>query len=254
MKLCQICNNTTSYKYCSPPCRKEGKLRREREYIKTNKGKIRLKTQEYIYNNKEKIIEYNREWAKANKEHCFEYNKKWFAENSEYIKKFMSDYYFNNKDSITAKNKERIQKNPEYYEQRRRESSDRYMEKYYTDPRVRIRHAVSNTFARIAAGKIARTEELLGCTLEEAKDHIESQFVDGMSWNNYGEWHIDHVRPVASIDPNCEEDLKFVCNIHNLQPLWAKDNICKGANYNGVNYRGHKKRGQHTLPSSDVSC
>jgi len=68
---------------------------------------------------------------------------------------------------------------------------------------------------------------LLGATLEEAKAHIEAQFQPGMSWENRGSWHIDHIIPLASA--KTEDELIALCHYTNLQPLWAKDNISKGA-------------------------
>lgn len=71
----------------------------------------------------------------------------------------------------------------------------------------------------------------LGCSIEELKIHLESQFQEGMSWGNYGlkGWHIDHIKPLASFDLTKEEELKEACHYTNLQPLWAEDNLSKGA-------------------------
>lgn len=70
----------------------------------------------------------------------------------------------------------------------------------------------------------------LGCTIEELKAHLESQFQEGMTWDNWSKdgWHIDHIKPLASFDLADEEDLKKACHYTNLQPLWAKDNLSKG--------------------------
>jgi IS30 family transposase len=67
----------------------------------------------------------------------------------------------------------------------------------------------------------------LGCTIAELKTWIESNFVDGMSWDNWGEWHIDHVRPLASFDLTDRIQFLQACHFTNLQPLWAKDNLRK---------------------------
>lgn len=70
----------------------------------------------------------------------------------------------------------------------------------------------------------------LGCSIDYFKYHIESQFLDGMTWENHGEWHFDHIVPLSTFDlTNREEFLKAV-NFNNIQPLWATDNIRKGAN------------------------
>jgi hypothetical protein len=75
-----------------------------------------------------------------------------------------------------------------------------------------------------------RSEKYLGCTVGQAKLHIQKQFQKGMNWNNYGRaWHIDHVIPLASWDLTKEDHRMRAANILNLQPLWARDNLKKGA-------------------------
>jgi hypothetical protein len=73
------------------------------------------------------------------------------------------------------------------------------------------------------------TFELTGCSLEQLVDHIESQFQDGMSWDNRSEWHIDHIRPCVSFDLTDPEQQRQCFHYTNLQPLWASDNCSKGA-------------------------
>ena len=99
-------------------------------------------------------------------------------------------------------------------------------------------HFVSVLRSRIlAAIKHAKTKKadksvkLLGCGLDEARLHISKQFQPGMSWENHGAWHIDHIKPIALFDlSNSAEQLECF-NYRNLQPLWAKDNLSKGARY-----------------------
>lgn len=73
----------------------------------------------------------------------------------------------------------------------------------------------------------------LGCSIEKLKIHLESKFLNGMSWENYGEWHIDHIKPLSLFDLTNKKELKKACNYKNLQPLWAEDNIKKSNNYDG---------------------
>ena len=75
--------------------------------------------------------------------------------------------------------------------------------------------------------------ELLGCTAQELKEWIEKQFTEDMSWEKLGinGIHIDHIRPIASFNLNIEEDIRKCFHYTNLQPLWAKDNLSKGAKY-----------------------
>lgn len=76
-----------------------------------------------------------------------------------------------------------------------------------------------------------RTFDLLGYTVDDLKRHLEAQFTRGMSWENYGEWHIDHILPLAIYEYESAEcpDFKRAWALTNLQPLWAKDNMSKGA-------------------------
>jgi hypothetical protein len=245
MKICLICKtNEVKRKFCSSICAKEGKRLREIEYNILNKEHNKKVQSRYIANNKQKITEYKTQWAKQNTDYISEYNSKYYAEKKEYVSEKYKEWYLKNKDILNKKRKQRIADNQEYYLERRGILNNRAKERYYSDPRERIRRSVSNTFARIATNKPTNTEALLGCSTQEAVQYIESLFLDGMSWDNYGEWHIDHIRPVASIDPKNKEDLQLICDIKNLQPLWANDNLTKSAWYEQINYRGYKKAGQ----------
>ena len=77
--------------------------------------------------------------------------------------------------------------------------------------------------------KQLKSQELLGCNFETARKHIESLFKPGMSWDNYGKWHMDHIIPCASFDLRCPVQQLACCYYKNLQPLWAFDNMSKGS-------------------------
>jgi hypothetical protein len=91
--------------------------------------------------------------------------------------------------------------------------------------RSRLTHAVSN---KQKSGSAVRD---LGCSIEELRLHLESKFQPGMNWKNYGRsgWHIDHVIPLSSFDLLDRDQLLKACHYTNLQPLWAQDNLIKGA-------------------------
>lgn len=80
--------------------------------------------------------------------------------------------------------------------------------------------------------KSARTLNLIGCSVEELRSHIERLWSPGMLWENYGygdsKWHIDHVRPCASFDLTEESQQRLCFNFSNLQPLWQDENFRKG--------------------------
>ena len=76
--------------------------------------------------------------------------------------------------------------------------------------------------------KKSRTEEILGCTIEEFKSYLESLFVDSMCWENYGKvWNIDHIYPLSKVDWDNPDMVKMVCHYTNLQPLFCVENIIK---------------------------
>ena len=91
----------------------------------------------------------------------------------------------------------------------------------------RVRSRLNGFLKKNHISKTNGTFEIIGCTPQELKFHLEEKFTDGMSWNNQGEWHIDHKIPLSSA--NTEEELYKLCHFTNLQPMWAIDNIKKGS-------------------------
>jgi hypothetical protein len=72
---------------------------------------------------------------------------------------------------------------------------------------------------------------LLGCSVSFLKGFLEAKFTEGMTWQNHGEWHIDHIKPCASFNLLDEEEQKKCFHYTNLQPLWAAENLSKGCKY-----------------------
>jgi hypothetical protein len=77
--------------------------------------------------------------------------------------------------------------------------------------------------------KSAKTMELTGCTMEFLRAYLESKFEDGMSWDNYGAWHIDHIIACANFNMADPEQQRICFHYTNLQPMWAEQNLKKGA-------------------------
>lgn len=104
--------------------------------------------------------------------------------------------------------------------------------RYNTDVNFRLKACLRTRlrFALKGNTKPEATLNLLGCTVEELKKHLEEQFLPGMTWDNWttNGWHIDHVQPLSAFDLLDPEQLKKACHYTNLQPLWAEDNIRKG--------------------------
>ena len=82
-----------------------------------------------------------------------------------------------------------------------------------------------------SAKKSKGTLELTGCSIDELWEHLENQFKDGMTRQNQGEWHIDHIKPCSLFDLTDPEQQKECFNYKNLQPLWAEENLRKGAKW-----------------------
>lgn len=91
-----------------------------------------------------------------------------------------------------------------------------------------IRSRVSTLIRRNSKSRVSLSKKLLGCSMDEFKTHLESKFIDGMSWDNYGKWHLDHIIPCSSFDLSKIKDQKKCFHYTNLQPLWAIDNLKKG--------------------------
>ncbi len=106
------------------------------------------------------------------------------------------------------------------YHRNRRSADPLY--KLQTNLRTRLNSAIKRQC------KSGSAIQDLGCSIKELKLYLEVQFQPGMTWDNHGEWHIDHIQPLCKFDLTNREELLIVCHYTNLQPLWASDNISKG--------------------------
>ena len=130
----------------------------------------------------------------------------------------------------------RVEANRKWREQNREKCND-WQRKYRTqNPRIlNPRDLISRSISRgiwkaLKSGKNGRHwENVVGYSLNELINHLESQFAKGMTWNNYGEWHIDHIRPTSDFNFTSFNDPEFLeCwSLWNLQPMWGKDNLSK---------------------------
>lgn len=112
-------------------------------------------------------------------------------------------------------------------------ATSRRRERYAKDPQFKVGVLLRNRISAALQGRAqaASTSDLVGCDLATLRLHLEAQFVDGMTWDNYGRtgWHVDHIRPCASFDLSDPEQQRACFHFTNLQPLWAVDNCRKGA-------------------------
>lgn len=145
---------------------------------------------------------------------CENSQKKTYYEANKYKRKI---YLEANKDKINSQRKS-------YYRERKKADS-------LFNMKCNLRSRTSMAFINKGYSKNTKTQEMLGVGWEIAKAHIERQFTKGMNWNNYGEWHIDHIIPLSSA--KTPERLKQLCHYTNLQPLWAEENLSKKDIING---------------------
>lgn len=175
------------------------------------------------------MAEWRREYKKNNPERYEEYDRRW-QENKE-------KYKANRAPKQKEQRKLRYKNNGEEMRLKRRE-------RHANDINFRIscvlRTAVSGAISK--GYKSNRTFNLIGCDLEFLKKYLESKFTKGMTWNNWTTdgWHIDHIRPCASFDLKIPEEQRKCFHYSNLQPLWAKENMSKGAKYKGVDHKNKK--------------
>lgn len=109
------------------------------------------------------------------------------------------------------------------------EYQKKYNKEKYKDPFFRLmmsfRHRTTQAIKQKGYTKKSKTKKMLGCEWEFLKEHLENQFAKGMTWDNYGEWHVDHIIPISMAET--EEQLYKLSHYTNLQPLWGVENISK---------------------------
>jgi hypothetical protein len=173
---------------------------------------------DYRKNNSEKVLELTRNWTKKNPEWVYNRHKKWREENPEKVKEMRGNWL--------NKNPEKRKEYRENYKSRKQEQRKERRDK---DPIFnltnRLRCRLWKYLKILNITKTNKTFDIVGCSPQFLKEHLETQFTDGMSWDNRSEWHIDHIIPLSSA--KTEDELYKLCHYENLQPLWAEDNLKK---------------------------
>jgi hypothetical protein len=135
----------------------------------------------------------------------------------------------------TAVNQDFLLEQRRLHEAHQRETDRLYQEKRRkSDIEFRLLGTLRSRIytALKGAGKSRRTVELVGCDIKALRRHLEAQFQTGMSWDNYGLWHVDHIMPCCSFNLAVPEEQKKCFHYTNLQPLWAEDNFRKNGRRN----------------------
>jgi len=183
---------------------------------------------EYLLKNKEKIAIQKKEWKKRNKEKVKLSEKKHYLKTREKRIKYQREYRLIHlreiRESVRKyyfKNKERLSKNNTRNARERRRTNPSF--RILDNLRSRMLHALKGK------NKSASTMNLLGVkNIEIVWQRLESLFQDGMTRENHGVWHIDHITPCTAFDLTDPEQQEKCFHYTNLQPLWALDNIKKG--------------------------
>ena len=165
--------------------------KKQKEYRVKNLNKIKERRKKDYWKNRDRYIQQASEWSKNNSNRVKENKLRWNEENKE--------------------------RNYELYKERLK------------DPTNRMIHNCRNRTGQAYKLKSKSTLDLLGCTGIELANHLEEQFQEGMTHDNYGEWHIDHIKPIASFDLSNPKEAEECFHYTNLQPLWAEDNLKKGS-------------------------
>ncbi len=191
----------------------------DKERYLLNKEKIDKQVANYRSNNLEKVIKTNKKCRekryKNNSEKYKEYAKNYREINPEKVKKSVEKWKSNNKEKI----KEYVRK------------------RHISNPHIKAwRAMLTNCLIRMNKQKEGHTIDLLGYSAIDLKYHIETLFTDGMTWDNYGQWHVDHIKRVCEFDKDTHPSI--VNALSNLRPLWATTR-----EINGVIYEGNLNRG-----------
>jgi hypothetical protein len=188
---------------------------------KLRRKEIRKK---YYLENKEIENKSNKEYKEKNKEKIKEYNKKYVCDNYEILSKKRKEKRIDKSEYLNKKSKEWRKLNKEKVKEYNRKHIPLYRKKYPW--RQACRNILYNTIKRIGGEKQGKTNDILGYSPVDLKKHIMNMFKEGMSWDNYGEWHIDHIRPVSSFSE--DDEISDINSLENLQPLWKLENLKKG--------------------------
>lgn len=214
MKRCTVCSEVKAVsEYGISSKNKDGlrgqcKACRHKEYLDNKEVRNRQTRENYL----------------KNRTHYLRLNKKYKQANVEWYKAYNKQYYQNNSEQIKLSAKKSLY---------RRIENDKGF-KILQRCRKRMYDALKGYV------KSGRTSDLLGCSADYLKKYIEKQFKPGMTWENYGEWHVDHIIPCAIFDFTKEAEQKECFHYSNLQPLWASENLSKSDKVNGISCRSRE--------------
>jgi hypothetical protein len=226
----------------TPEQKQANKREANRRWAAANQEKVEASRRKYDAANKAKIAASKAAARKADPAKFAARTAEWRAANPEKERAYSARRYEENKEAVRAqlaewraRNPDRLKvvlaasrKKPQRAERRREYARTRHA----TDPQVRLANLLRNRIRKALKGVSAASAlAALGCSVAALRAHLEAGFLEGMTWENHGEWHIDHRRPLASFDLGCPQQYAAACHYTNLQPLWGRENQSKGARY-----------------------
>lgn len=224
-----------------------------REYNQTNKQHIKEYNKQRYENNKEIILADMKIYRENNKEHLTNYSSEYYQNNKLIIhEKYLIKYQLN-RDLILLNKKQSYLNNPEYYSNISKKSYQKNKQKYYDRFNLLynndIEFKLSNNLRVVLNQKLKKNNskkqqsviKLIGCTIQEFKEHITQQFLPEMAWSNHGEiWELDHIIPCASFNLSILEEQQKCFHYTNYQPLFKTTKIAYQLGY--PNYIGNRNK------------
>ena len=206
-------------------CRCADKRRNRQNESEESRDRRLAKARQYNSDHRPEISAFKRTYHAANKDRIRQCQAAYYQSNKAIICDRVAEWRRSNPDKRLASNRRWVAENPEKASDCNRRNKAKRMACPISSMHERVRALVAQALRGRGYRKTSRTHEILGCDLAFFKDHMERQFLKGMSWDNRNEWHIDHIVPLASA--KTEEDVIRLNHFTNLRPLWAKDNIAK---------------------------
>jgi hypothetical protein len=215
---------------------KKASSERDKAWRRKNEGVFQEKRREYYRKNKDRLNTIRRAKYQSLEKYrgtSLKRHSEWYQKNQKTLTGRMQIKYSGDaeyRSRILERNRKWRKNNPEKLAQY---ALKKYHQKLKFDVQYTIKQRLSGQiYKAVKRGggvKSAKTRVLCGCSIADLMAHLQSQFKEGMHWNNYGKWHIDHIRPCASFDLTDSEQQRQCFHYTNLQPLWARENIQKGA-------------------------
>jgi hypothetical protein len=206
-------------------CRSCYKIYNQKIYQKHQEKRVAEK-RIYRRENRDKVLESNKKsYKKYRDKRCIEKQIE-LRLYPEKIKQRRKQQYLKHRDKRLKAVKKYQEKNKDKIRQR---VAKHNLERYHTDINFKLKMNLSRRIRQFICKNGQNTIELIGCSIDELKQHLQSLFQKDMNWKNYGKngWHIDHILPCASFDLTDLTQRKKCFHYSNLQPLWAADNIRK---------------------------